>query len=336
MYYSILSKYRLVGDEKADVFIENTPQNEVFELLKSIQNNEDFSRTYPTNYFISFPNWADKTKIKTAQIFFQKNFRVILSLLGSLSLPYCYAAADGAKVLIHSQRLAKDTKKRLAETAKFVLEIMENNAFEDDGNGFALCYQVRLMHAHIRSKAQKSLHWHLDWGLPINQEDMAGTNLSFSLIILRGMEKLQYKVTDTEADAFLHYWNIVGYLLGLKEELLPKNRKEAFWLDKCIVDRQFRTSEEGKLLTKNLLACLSETIPKNIPDGFLGSYLRFLLGDKIANMIKIPTSNWTTNLLTPLPLISWWQDTTQNITPETMKEMIAQETDSLGIGVFLG
>ncbi|TAE75085.1 MAG: DUF2236 domain-containing protein [Bacteroidetes bacterium] len=334
MYYSILTEYRLLGDEKADFLIENTTQNDIFELLKSIQTNESFFKIYPKNDFIDFPAWADKEKIKIAQTFFRKNFRVILSLLGSLSLPYCYAAADGAKVLMYSQRLAKDTKKRLAETAKFVLEIMENDAFEDTGKGFALCFQVRTIHAQIRNKSKKSPHWNLDWGLPINQEDMAGTNLSFSLIILRGMEKLQYKVTAQEADAFLHYWNIIGHLLGLKQELLPKDRKEAFWLDKCIVDRQFKTSEEGKLLAKNLLICLNETLPKNIPEGFLGSYLRFLLGDKIANMIKIPTSNWTTNLLTPLPLISWWQDATQNITPETMKEMIAQETDTLGINIF--
>lgn len=332
MYYSILPKYRLLGDSNADTILENIKEEDLFQTLKNIKNNEAYHHLKIEEFkIINMPNWADKQKIKIAQTFFSKNFRVILSLLGSLSLPYCYAAADGAKVLMYSQRLVKDTKKRLAETAKFVLEMMENNAFEADGNGFSLCFQVRMMHAYIRKKAKNSPHWNMKYGLPINQEDMAGTNLSFSLIILRGMEKLQYKVSADEADAFLHYWNIIGYLLGVEEILLPQNRKEAFWLDKCIAERQFAPSEEGKNLMKNLMICLEETLPKQIPAGFLPSYLRFLLGDKIANMIKVPSSNWTTNLMTPLPLISWWQDATQNISPAMMKELIENEVQSLGV-----
>ncbi|TAH29261.1 MAG: DUF2236 domain-containing protein [Cytophagales bacterium] len=331
MYYSILPKHRLLGDNKADTTLENLSHEHFFEMLHTIKNNEDYHQLTSEYQIMKMPIWAENNKIELAQQFFLKNFRVILSLLGSLSLPYCYAAADGAKVLIYSQRLAKDTKKRLAETAKFVLEIMENNTFETNGNGFALCFQVRMMHAYIRKQAKNSPKWNMEYGLPINQEDMAGTNLSFSLIILRGMEKLQYKVSNEEAEAFLHYWNIIGYLLGVEELLLPQNRKEAFWLDKCIVERQFKTSEEGKILMKNLMTCLKETMPKEIPDGFLASYLRFLLGNKIANMIKVPSSNWTTNLMTPLPLISWWQDITQNISPETMKKLIEEEVQSLGI-----
>lgn len=308
MYSKILPDYRLKGDVFLDDFLSK---------------NKNFDKL-PEKQFKKLPIWADKNKIQIAQNFFHKNFRVILSLLGSLSLPYCYAAADGAKILVHSQRLLQDTRRRLAETAYFIIEIMQKNSLEENGNGLEAIFQVRKMHSQVRKKILDSKRWNLDWGFPINQEDMAGTNLSFSLLILRGMEKLQYPIQSEEKEAYLHFWNVVGYLSGVSEELLPKDAKEAFWLDKCIVERQFKTSTEGKLLTKNLLLCLSESLPKNLPDGFLSSYLRFLLGTKVSNMLNIPPSNWTINLLTPLPLVSWWQDLTQNMHPDEMKNLIQE------------
>ena len=113
-----------------------------------------------------------------------------MNLLGLLSLPYCYAAADGARVLDLSERIKNKPEHRLNETADFVWDVMAPNAFKPDGKGFTSILKVRLLHAAIRFYTGKSSKWNAaDWGLPVNQEDMAGTNLSFSLLVVRGLRK---------------------------------------------------------------------------------------------------------------------------------------------------
>ncbi|NJO02593.1 MAG: DUF2236 domain-containing protein [Bacteroidia bacterium] len=117
--------------------------------------------------------------------FFQKYAPHLLAMLGYLSLPYCYAAANGAQVLQLSQRIRQDTKKRLLETSQFVLDVMEPGAFGPEGLGLVSALKVRLIHAAIRFHVLRSPKWDMAWGLPVNQEDMGGTNGAFSWISVR-------------------------------------------------------------------------------------------------------------------------------------------------------
>jgi len=127
--------------------------------------------------------------IARGQKFFSRHSSDILLLLGFLSLPYCYAAAEGSEVLIRSKRIIEEPETRLAETAQFVFDVTAPNAFAKDGSGLASILKVRLMHAAIRYYIQQSGSWSADFAPPINQEDMAGTHLSFSLIPARGLRK---------------------------------------------------------------------------------------------------------------------------------------------------
>ncbi|NJO02592.1 MAG: DUF2236 domain-containing protein [Bacteroidia bacterium] len=68
--------------------------------------------------------------------------------------------------------------------------------------------------------------------------------------------------------AFLHLWNVIGYLLGVREELLPDTAKEAYWLDKKIAQRHFRKSEAGVELTASLLRFFREEAAGPMPLGF--------------------------------------------------------------------
>lgn len=68
----------------------------------------------------------------------------ILHLLGFYSLPYCYAAADGAKVLVKSEKILHNTPKRLSDTAGFVLDVLDKGAFEASGKGFVALFKTRL------------------------------------------------------------------------------------------------------------------------------------------------------------------------------------------------
>jgi hypothetical protein len=243
------------------------------------------------------PAWANPTMMKEGCAFFRKYVDELMMLLGCYSLPYCYAAADGAQVLYLSQRIQKDTYNRLLETAHFVLEVTRSDAFGPNGNGFLACTKIRLMHATIRFYTLHSGHWNGAWGLPINQEDMAGTNLAMSYVPIRGLRKINLVPDDRESEAYLHLWKVVGYLLGIREELLPENLREAYHLGHLIERRNNRASEAGVALTKSLLDSMVASLPESAPKNLPANQMRFLLGDETANLLGIPAADWTQNLL---------------------------------------
>jgi hypothetical protein len=154
------------------------------------------------------------------------------------------------------------------------LEVFKPGAFTSQDEAFLTCAKVRLIHAYSRYFIRKyALDWSPEYGEPINQEDLLGTNLAFSHLVLRGMTKLGMSPSAKEHQAVLRYWKWIGALMGIEPSLWPNTAKEAFELDRLIRKRQLKPSDAGKKLTKALL----EFYQKNIPDSFLTSQLEALL-----------------------------------------------------------
>ncbi|CAN5222706.1 oxygenase MpaB family protein [soil metagenome] len=242
------------------------------------------------NYFeesSQLPPWANADLMAAGADFFSRNSGDILSLLGLYSLPYCYAAANGAEVLIFSERVLNDPGKRFLETAEFLLDVMVPNAFEDRGKGIRSAQKVRLIHASVRHYILKSGNWNQQWGTPINQEDMVGTNQAFAFIILRGLRKIGKNYSSDEATAYLHLWNVIGHILGVEEKLLPDTLKEAYVLDKFISQRQFKKSEAGEKLTASLIQYIKSAAPAENIRKYISGYMRFLLGQDVADVLNI-------------------------------------------------
>jgi len=260
----MLTAKRLQGDVPADGFIRQaftSPQarEQLRDWLIATTYNyqlsnlpEEYSKSDLFNHASWLPAWANINLIRAGRAFFAMHAEAIMQLLGLLSLPYCYTAADGAMVLYLSNRLGNDTAKRLQETAEFVWDVMAPDAFNEEGKGFVSILKVRLMHAAGRYYTLANPAWRAYYGTPINQEDMAGTNLSFSLIVIRGLRKLGFAIQQDDQQAFLHLWNVIGYLLGLHDSLLPETSAHAQDLEAAIRLRQFRSSEQGRHLTASL------------------------------------------------------------------------------------
>jgi hypothetical protein len=306
-----LQAMRSETDPPADQVIQHVLSNEnteaIHELMSAISKN---NALLPDNlpapaiaFFeqtVELPAWANHKWMREGSLFFAKHAQPILSALGSLSLPYCYAAADGAQVLFLSQRIRKDTKKRLSDTGQFVLNVMQKGAFDEKGTGIRTIQKVRLMHAAVRFHVLKSKQWNDVWGKPVNQEDMAGTNLAFSFIVLEGLQKMGIYYSSQEANAYLHLWNVIGYMLGVGTILLPDTMKDAYRLGKLIEKRHFRKSEAGIELTKALLQSFEELTPNPALAGFAPAYMRFLLGDRIADLLEIPKTSLPKIAFSPL------------------------------------
>jgi hypothetical protein len=298
-----LADYRNIADPTVDNFLEtafSTPELkvELRQCLSNLSSNSSLN-TLPLTYhdfpFIAnagkLPDWADVKLLKQGSAFFANHADLIMNLLGLLSLPYCYTAANGAMVLALSGRMDTDTGKRLFETAEFVWDVMDPDAFNSNGRGFAAILKIRLMHAAARYYVKKNDKWNKSYGLPVNQQDMAGTNLSFSFIVIRGLRKFGITISYQEQQSFQHLWNVIGYLLGVDEKLLPKSGKEAIDFEKAIKASQFKESNHGKILTKKLIDYFSTVSLDNKPSSQeISQIMRYLLEDDVADMLGISTS----------------------------------------------
>jgi ER-bound oxygenase mpaB/B'/Rubber oxygenase, catalytic domain len=304
----LMDKLRQTGDPLADDVIQRLHETEGIAGVRSmfgwLNSSESTSSFKVINEFIeqnnALPDFADKKLMQQGMKFFQKNQNQIGLMLACYSLPYCYAGADGAKVLAMSQRIQTDTLKRLEETGEFVQIITQEKNWTN-GDAIRKILKVRLMHAAIRFFTEYHGTWNLAWGKPVNQEDMAGTNGAFSYIVIRGIRKMGTEPDESDSEAYLHFWNVVSVIMGIDKQLIPNNLREAFVMDKVIAKRQFRPSEEGKLLTKALLDTMGKFIENPLLKSFPAAQMRFLMGDKVSDMLGIPSVSFEKKLVGLIP-----------------------------------
>lgn len=321
---SFLTEKRSKGDMLADQLILKRFDNQIekaklYEWLQSVKGNIDLSKNkdFSTDEVIliasKLPEWADKRLMKSGSDFFAKHAEAIMNMLGLLSLPYCYTAAKGAMVLYLSGRLKNDAGKRLAETAGFVWEVMAPNAFDVDGQGFASILKVRIMHAAVRYYTLKSENWKMEeWDIPVNQEDMAGTNLSFSLLVIRGLTKLGYHISQADKLSFMHLWNVIGSLSGIDDDLITNTIKEAQLLEAGIKKRQFKISAHGQELTQTLINHIAEINDGKVPQKDVLSLMRYLLGNDVADQLGLPYFQLSNSKMALLQL----SNTFKNVFPD--------------------
>lgn len=224
-----------------------------------------------------------------------------LLILGCYSLPLAYAAGNGVQVIDRARRLKDDALRRLCETAQMVIDVMHQGELGEDGVGTRAARKVRLMHALIRHLVahDERRPWNAAWGVPINQEDLAGTLLSFSLATLDGLQKMGVRMPNEDAEAFLRTWGVVGRLLGIDESLLPRRLDHAVQLAQRIGARQMRATPEGTELASQLLRVIEDVFPIA---GYGNSLMRFFLeqtmfGPGMADLLGLPRANWTRTLV---------------------------------------
>jgi hypothetical protein len=221
----------------------------------------------------------------------------VLLVLGSCALPLAYAAGNGVQVVARARRLKDDPIRRLCDTAQMVINVMQPGALAVGGVGWSSARKVRLIHALMRRlvQAEPGCPWDPAWGTPINQEDQAGTLLTFSVGVLHGLRRMGATISAEQGDAYIRAWAAVGELLGVDDALRPETESDATALATRIGGRQIRKTPEGAELSRHLLASVDNLF--RLP-GYAASLSHFLLDDtafgaKVADVLAIPPPNWT-------------------------------------------
>ncbi|MDB4835458.1 DUF2236 domain-containing protein [Cyclobacteriaceae bacterium] len=300
-----LNQFRSLADPHTDQIVEKIHQEgrrDVLELFKKLDKNSDLVGPEFPNYIQEYfnnqevPTWVNWDKIKLAQQVFSKYGDAISMLLFFKALPTCYCCAKGAKVMYKTQRFVQDHNerfdtftKRLVETAQYVINILSPNGFETDEKGLITAKKVRLIHSTIRYYILKNNDWNKEEdGIPINQEDLTGTLLSFSSLIIEGLEQTGINLSQEEKEAYIHVWRYAGYLNGIEDELLPTSYQHAVTLQKAILTHQVAYSLEGKELIDSLIKYIEYVIPGNLFDGFAIIMVRHYMGDQYADLMQVP------------------------------------------------
>jgi hypothetical protein len=144
------------------------------------------------------------------------------SLVGGFSAPKIIKVLDETGYLTRSDR--DETWRRLNETIEMVLDcVCRDDGLEVGEAGWWAVLKVRMMHSRVRRRLlarSGARAWDAEtYGVPINQEDMMGTLLSFSVNVIRSIQRTGAPwLSLREQEAYLHLWRYIGHLIGVQEQ----------------------------------------------------------------------------------------------------------------------
>lgn len=248
------------------------------------------------------PSWVDFEEIRLGALAYQRFGILGMIVLSAWSLINGYHSSAAVKPLAFTGQLRHNAQRRLAETARFVSEATQVDGLRKGRPGYEISLRVSLIHAHVRSACLHSDEWRTDeWGVPINQADMLGTLLEFSLLMMDGAQRLGFLVGGRERQAILSLWRYCGHLSGVDPWLLGHLRSEAETrrIAELIRMVQPGPDEDSLTLTRQLLKVPQQNA-RGAGPGALGvavsrfhnGLARALNGKEIADNLGIPDDLW--------------------------------------------
>jgi hypothetical protein len=236
----------------------------------------DHYRRMPLTPPEKMPEWAEPERVLRGLKFHEQHRGMIEQILGSTSLLSTYVMRDVLPVLMATGRLATDYGKRLEETARWMGPILapaaDYKTFEERNARRALA--LARLHLGVRQQVNEKLGWAADVRTPVNQEAYAFVLYTFAWQPLEAMQAMRRGELDRAgAEDYLHLWSVLGYVMGVPEELLPRDWARAEKLVKQMRERQYLRAgdtgqQEAQLLVKNHLAVM-EASPQlaSLPEG---------------------------------------------------------------------
>jgi hypothetical protein len=280
----------------------------------------------------ALPSWANHDKIAQGANVFTRHGSLSVMSLFCASLPDTYVQPKASAVLQISGQLTAQAEHRIRSTAAVVYPIMlPGGLTAGEGIGVAQTLKVRLVHAAIRnlilrgapdslvnavvqpttdrtpdsplmaSGAALPMHSALvanGWnvardGLPINQEQLLFTLLTFHFVFLRCMRTLGIGLCPSDEEAYLHCWSVVGFVLGIESNWMPSTYADAERLfleiqSHCLADDVYPGGTDARpALADALIDCMRAAIPYKLLKPFPALLTRYLCGSAVADVLGL-------------------------------------------------
>jgi mpaB/rubber oxygenase-like protein len=255
-------------------------------------------QTFFTQVF-EVPFWLDERQLELGARAIRRSGVLGLIALRGLALMGGYLAGRPDKTLVATGSLVSDqTPRRLLETSRWWVQLTEPGALRPAGAGFTSSVRVRLIHAQVRAAMRERPDWdYAAWDHPVNQVQLAGTLVQFSLAFLIGTRMHGLRYTERERQAVVHLWRYVGYLMGVHPDLLPATEADTwrlFWLEAAT---EFQPDDDSRRLAQALIDGAGPATGGPVgrlvgwaAKGYLESYTRLVLGRRNADFLGVPDS----------------------------------------------
>ena len=248
----------------------------------------------------TLPLWTDFRKLAIAEQLPVDYGFLCAGVLYTSGLPTSYASRGIAAVLATTLRLEDRGLifRRLIETGQFVFNVSDKGGMRVGGVGVRTTQQVRLMHASIRhlilmppvaaapaapslGRTLLAMQWDPALGVPVNQQELAWTLLTFSFSVLRALEQFGAVLTVEQKDAYIHLWSVVGHVLGVDGRLLCADFAEATALFERLEPRVTGDTPQGRALITSLV---DFTQPVLFPS-LVRALIRYHVGERLAVLL---------------------------------------------------
>jgi hypothetical protein len=327
----MLDRMRLVADPETDELAQ-----ELFSiggppaLTRMTRQLEDWEAPIPADlpsrmrdWFatpVNYPAFVDFGQIRIAEELFVAYGPVTTVALLSCAVPHFFTNAAGARSFYLAKIFSPDSlRNRMMEVTQFVISFTQYGGLSQawlsphqrgagdvhgvrKGPGIVTVQKLRMIHSAIRIMLSLSRSEEARWdagklGAPINQEDMCEAVLCFCFCTIDALAKLGIEQTPEEQEATLCAWKTVGHLLGLCDDLQPRDVAEGRALHKQLFERSCVETMESKVLIKevcHIMGCMAPTGMQSVPP----SVMRYLMGERVANQLAVPHHRTMMRLLT--------------------------------------
>ncbi|MCP3959594.1 MAG: DUF2236 domain-containing protein [bacterium] len=204
------------------------------------------------------------------------------------SLPSGYSAPCLSRVLTVSNNLGTHPYRRLMGVLQMVVNVSSMPPTDGDGRAHLTARKLRLLHSGIRLIVPRYRpEYREKYGVPCNHEDMLGTIMGFSLLVINGLKRLEIGLTDEQAEDFYYVWRIFIQMMGIhptgepmNAEYVPESVAEASAFYESYSRRHYVTAAEnpdGVFLSRVNLAMMRSLIPGKLRRACFGGIPRLAM-----------------------------------------------------------
>ncbi len=170
----------------------------------------------------TMPDWVDPDKLRKGARALRRGGADGMYIARDVSLLGGYQFSGFNKTLVRTGALEKGSNKRFAETMQWAMDVISEGGLDPIGIGYRSTIRVRLIHAFVRRHVAAMPDWRGDeWGVPVNQTDMAATLVGAIIAPPAGAIGMGILLTPAELDGIAHLTRYVGWLIGVQDEWLP-------------------------------------------------------------------------------------------------------------------
>jgi len=173
------------------------------------------------------PDWVDRDKLRRGARALRRGGADGMYVARDVSLLGGYQFSGFNKTLLRTGALEKGSNKRFAETMQWAMDVISEGGLERLGVGYRSTIRVRLIHAFVRRHVGAMPDWRSDeWGLPVNQTDMAATLVGAIIAPPAGAIGMGVLPSPAELDGIAHLTRYAGWLIGVQDEWLPRSFRD--------------------------------------------------------------------------------------------------------------